>query len=455
MLTPISIIPSDLSTLVDDTFLELLSANQDTQVELSKLENLLLTDPLGEVLSDIETEDLIGLDYKSPLKDPLGYLIQKHEQAANNNQITPEQQLNQLSTFFEVGQTKYGGRGCFASANISKGTLIHTSSPISSTISKPFRKEVCTYCFHYDDGTGLKTKISRTLGGKDSFTLFYCKEECKQKFMHNDINEVYTTTLLNIEKCYLQGLKKPLQDIKVPTRDVVEIIEEEWSNVKAWETKLSSMKPIKRINQIPRISEEEYIDIKYIVGVIFKLYKYRERTNVGSKMFTDLSPDQAAQVELTLFDLLQSTELEKVTKYPYLLYSYINMYKFIKLTSSEELQPFITPSTVRCILGKNLSNAFGIWYNTTCQTEDKEYFGFGVYPTASFFNHSCDPNIKKTRTNEKLLFKTIRDIVKGEEICIDYGNYLNENVLTRRKQLAEWFFDCGCTKCQRDLADIK
>ena len=499
MPTPQSIIPSDLSTLVDGEFSEKFHTKPDIQIDLTKLEELILTDPLETDVSDIETGDLIDIDFTTNHSHPLDHLKRNLNDLAhlldnkisesrdnnppNNTHTTNEysnshnlreislstknltssihdQHLNQLSPFFQVSQTKYGGRGCFASTSIPKGTEIHSSYPISVTISKPFKKEVCTNCFHYDNGKTLKTKLSKSLGTKQVFTLFFCTEQCKQKFIDEDINGVYTIALLNIEKYYLQGLKKPDEDLKVPSQNVLQIIDEEWSKVAVWESKMLSTKPIKRMNEIPRISETEYIDIKYIVGVVFKLFKYENQKPVESKglleqiLFPELTSNESSKVELNLFTLLQSTELEKVVRYPYLLYSYINMYKFIKLTSCEELQPFITSSIFRSILGKNLSNAFGIW-SDTCEAEDKEYFGFGVFPSCSFFNHSCDPNIKKARVNNRILFRTTRDIEKDEELCIDYGNYLNENVLKRREELAEWFFDCGCGKCERDLAEIE
>ena len=112
----------------------------------------------------------------------------------------------------------------------------------------------------------------------------------------------------------------------------------------------------------------------------------------------------------------------KSKRYPYLLYSYINIYKFIKLTCTPELQAFIDSTTIRSIIGKNLSNAFGIWSEVTDPSEDKEFLGFGVYPSASFFNHSCSPNIVKTRNNSEMVFTTSKDIEIGEELCISYGN---------------------------------
>lgn len=350
---------------------------------------------------------------------------------------------NNISTFFEIGPTKYGGRGCFAKSKISKGTQIHyCSSPVGSSISRPFRKEVCTYCFKYDNGDSMKTKLAKSVSGrKESSALYFCSNDCVNKFLDQDINDILLTNLLSVEQNYLIGLKKPGVDALEPVGDLDEQIDREWERVERWAAEVDSTRSSKRVNFLPRIDESEYLEIKYIVGVLFNEFKIYSQKELND----DLS------LEMYLFDLLQSTEREKYHKYPYLLFSYINIFKFIKLTCTAELQQFITTDIVRSLIGKNLSNAFGIWSNTTAKDEDKEFLGFSVYPSASFFNHSCDPNIIKIRVRNDMRFETLRDIAIGEELCINYGNFQNEDVEKRQLELQEWFFDCGCTKCQLEL----
>ncbi|ODV77390.1 uncharacterized protein CANTADRAFT_7864 [Suhomyces tanzawaensis NRRL Y-17324] len=283
------------------------------------------------------------------------------------------------------------------------------------------------------------------------------KEWYYDKFLGCDPDQIYLQNLLAVEKHYLNGLKKPEHELRVPdeSHDLSELIDAEWEEVNAWDRKVQKMKPSKRLNLIPQITDNDYSEIKYIVGVLYRLSRFPDYKMVEYKSETlkDLDPEQKILLEMNLFDILQSSEREKVFRHPYLLYSYINIYKFIRLICSSHLQPFITPDAVRSILGKNLSNAFGIWSNVASETEDKEYFGFGVYPSASYFNHSCAPGLKKARDHNRLNFRTIRDIKEGEELCIDYGNYLDEDVHKRRKELSEWFFDCGCEKCVYQLQE--
>lgn len=49
--------------------------------------------------------------------------------------------LQQISPYFDVMRTVYGGRGCFASSFIPKGTIILKSDrPVGSSVAKVFKK---------------------------------------------------------------------------------------------------------------------------------------------------------------------------------------------------------------------------------------------------------------------------------------------------------------------------
>ncbi|KAK6202632.1 uncharacterized protein RJT21DRAFT_20907 [Scheffersomyces amazonensis] len=371
-------------------------------------------------------------------------------------QVDEDIVLNNISPYFKVSKTKYGGRGCFTYHDIPKDTVIlRCQRPISHSVTKPFKKECCNYCFNYFNGKILKSKISKKYG-KDTCSIFFCSEECKESFISQDVNDIYQTSLLLIEKHYLNSLGKFDLELKEPPKnqDLDQIIVQEWNHVEEWEDKLNAMKPAKRSNQIPQINDSEYLEIKYVVGVLFQRFKLSTLTTTPNKYLEDIQSDELMKRELELFEILQSSETEKVEKFPYLLYSYINIYKFIKVTSLPELQPFINPQRVRDTIGRNLTNAFGIWSEVLNPTEDKEFLGFGVYPSASYFNHSCSPNLIKKRINNTLTFTTKRDIQANEELCIDYGSYLDENVIVRRKELSEWFFECGCEKCNIDLEKL-
>lgn len=110
--------------------------------------------------------------------------------------------------------------------------------------------------------------------------------------------------------------------------------------------------------------------------------------------------------------------------------------------------------------------------------------GAGLYSLLSAFNHSCEPNIYVTHpfeTNEVQLV-TVRDISVGEPLTISYipvtprseeerkeeeailagkgvlegkdkgfiKRRLQQELVTRREMLRQYFFECHCTRCQRE-----
>ena len=73
----------------------------------------------------------------------------------------------------------------------------------------------------------------------------------------------------------------------------------------------------------------------------------------------------------------------------------------------------------------------------------------GVFDRGSRFNHSCRPNCSSHWDDEQGVrwFIANREIRKGEEICITYGD-IREARSERRKWLKTTFgFDCGCEAC--------
>lgn len=111
----------------------------------------------------------------------------------------------------------------------------------------------------------------------------------------------------------------------------------------------------------------------------------------------------------------------------------------------------LVESTAYTFLSRHLSNSFGIW--ETPITPDSENLGSAMYPSASYFNHSCEPNVLKMRQGRTIRFVTSRDIHKGEELCISYGD-TDREVGERRRMLKEWWgFDCDCIRCRRELLD--
>eukprot|EP01064_Diplonema_japonicum_P031740 TRINITY_DN5769_c0_g4_i1.p1 TRINITY_DN5769_c0_g4~~TRINITY_DN5769_c0_g4_i1.p1 ORF type:complete len:416 (+),score=89.84 TRINITY_DN5769_c0_g4_i1:45-1250(+) len=82
--------------------------------------------------------------------------------------------------------------------------------------------------------------------------------------------------------------------------------------------------------------------------------------------------------------------------------------------------------------------------------------GQGVYRVCSCFNHSCEPNIQvmySDDNDETLVVHAIREIKKGDELCI---SYIDEDASynTRQEQLRDhYLFTCICPKCTRESTE--
>lgn len=348
-----------------------------------------------------------------------------------------------ISPLFDVQKTIYGGRGCFANEDILKGSeIIVANKPIGTSVVRPFRKEVCTWCFDYHNGKTLKHRIE----GK----VYFCSPECLQQFNDSDPDLILRNTLIAVEDLYIKCEGDlPEDDVPENSENLVEDVRKRWEEVQEWEQMFYQLKQSKRQKYYPSVTPEDYAEIKYVITTLYSLYRDQQKVvNTSEPISQAVSQDQ----EVRLFNLLQSSEEEKVNKYPYLLMSYINIYKFVRIVSPREFLPLISPLSIRGIIGRNLTNAFGIWSPITAEDEEREFFGFGVYASASYFNHSCDPNIEKVRLGRSYKFIASKDIALGEELCISYGIRNTDTVEQRRSCLSEWFFNCGCQRCVKELS---
>lgn len=324
------------------------------------------------------------------------------------------QSAGPVSPFFAVVDTSYGGRGCAATLSIPRGTTVLTcAAPLGAGVVRPFRKEVCLRCFFYDNGRTLKHRIESKMG-----SLYFCTLQCRTEFEKDDCHQILRTSLVDLEHWYRR------HSCEENYEEDHETLDESWQRVAEWEAGLEGCKK----QQVPDITETDYGDLSYVLDVLYSQYTATNPT------------------ELALFAELQSGEQQKVAKYPYLKRLYTRMYKYLRSTAPAPLQPFVNIDNFRRIIGTSLTNAFGIWSFPTAQ-EDREYFGCALYPSASYFNHSCAGNLTRFRKGRLIYFVTNEDVPEGHELCIEYASNRNDDYLTRQEHLREWFFDCGCAKC--------
>ena len=75
--------------------------------------------------------------------------------------------------------------------------------------------------------------------------------------------------------------------------------------------------------------------------------------------------------------------------------------------------------------------------------------GGAIFPTMSFFNHSCYPNALRIGYQSHQIVRVIRRIPKGGEVNIDYGfDFYATPIDYRHKRAAtNYHFKCDCIAC--------
>jgi hypothetical protein len=85
------------------------------------------------------------------------------------------------------------------------------------------------------------------------------------------------------------------------------------------------------------------------------------------------------------------------------------------------------------------------------RTRDPLCIGRGLFPTASYFNHSCEPNCQVLQFQNEMRIECVRPVRAGEELTISYISGLNMSRKNRQSLLKmDYFFDCKCEKCVRE-----
>lgn len=362
--------------------------------------------------------------------------------------------MEPISDLFSVKNTTYGGRACFSNMFLPRGTVVlDAEDSISECISYEFRKEVCHHCFHYDYGKTMKWKIGvfemERLEPKTGWKgfqgagLWFCSQSCRDAFLQqqqvSELIQGYENLLRGLRLAQKSGPPQDINDQKLNSASISrELIDQKWQQLQEhWVQRLEHLKPCKRLSQCPYMTEENYCCARAVCMTLFRL-KY-------------LDPVSTFKCS---FDVLQSNELSKLSKFPVLLNFQLEVYQILYILLPPTLHSQLSVPLFRHILGAEYGNAFGIWQSGE-SVDDREYLGCRLFPQASFFNHSCDPNIDKVHIRRRMRFILNRDVEEGTQLCIAYNCDLTLAACERRRIMKEnWFFDCLCDRCSSELQTI-
>ena len=79
--------------------------------------------------------------------------------------------------------------------------------------------------------------------------------------------------------------------------------------------------------------------------------------------------------------------------------------------------------------------------------------GLAIYPTASYFNHSCHPGLSRCFKGKEMVLKSLHPVKVGQEVSENYGYafYLKSKNDRRKELSARYWFECGCEACKQNL----
>ncbi|TDZ30665.1 putative protein lysine methyltransferase SET6 [Colletotrichum spinosum] len=344
------------------------------------------------------------------------------------------------SALFEIRDTPTAGRAVFASQNIPASTLLWRADDLTlSTLLREYRREVCGWCFAYDYGRDL---TPRDAGVGFAFCSAACRDTWRRETGPLGV-QVWTAVEALVKKRSKED--DGLVDVDTVKPSETEIAQG-WGDVAAQadliraarmaelpppETQLpeggkggatkQQRKAVQKALQQP-ISPDV---LSYCAGGVVSRYINPGKWDNLLSLAVDTTPYRSAD------------DLRAFTR------SYLHLLAVLPLP----LLPLVTPETLLLMSSRDNHNAFGI---RSLEDEGSEFFGYGCWPGASYFNHSCDPDVFKRREGRVWEFRAGRDVASGEELNITYLGG-EEKEWDRKKRRAtlkrNWGFECACKRC--------
>lgn len=334
-------------------------------------------------------------------------------------------------SLFEVRDAPGAGRGVFATHDISCGTTVHIAADLTAHILlREYRGEICWQCFAYNRGKKLPLRDVR-----HGFT--FCSKDCETK-LRAGYDDVCLEAWAAVEKLARSRTRRDTNEDLMNGHDgrpTLSSIDEAWKLAQQTAARIFSARTGSMAQggtRDQRKALQQALDRTPSTDVLaFQIHtiltRYRCPENWGSilSLEEDDCPYMSAQE----------------------LADHIASYLQLMSVLPQDLLRFVTPETLREIKTHEVHNSFGI---RSLEDEGAEFFGYGVWPSASYFNHSCAPNVHRRRVGRTWVFEASSDVSAGQELQISYlnGEETTLNLTDRRARLNQtWSFHCACQQC--------
>lgn len=395
--------------------------------------------------------------------------------------------MNSIEIAFLPGK----GRGYKATTYIAAGTVIHVSEPLATTVSQEWTPETCMWCFNFSYPKKQKVKVMslqeeilisnewKIPNKKNSGSLFkdmlFCSESCRDAFKAHDSKSCILASNYRLDQEYklssnykINALSASVNSQNMESISWFDVNNDEaltiWLN-DAWDCLTANADLYRGIEDTDRamcrfiaacIARKNVDQVQFEELLVIQNNELAHfRSHLGS---STLYPERNGQLPL----LKNGTDKKEaiLSILPAEVLDVIALYSFFDRALTSPLNNVPTLESVnhqlfRSIFFRERANSFGLWELGDSGisladggvTDDLELLGWGIYPSAVYFNHSCDANVIKVREGRNMKFIARRMIDKDEEACISYGS-VGEDVDSRRARLlSHYHFICQCSRC--------
>ncbi|KAK0644664.1 hypothetical protein B0T16DRAFT_438585 [Cercophora newfieldiana] len=332
---------------------------------------------------------------------------------------------------FTIDEAPGAGRGVFASRDLAAGEKILTANDLCvHVLFREYRGEICYNCFGYD--LGGKQPIKDATHG-----LAFCSQQCQITFLLES-DDLCMAARAAVEKLLkTKATSNQHSDTLLEPRPSPADIEKAWAVAKTQgdliriarlndPDKPAPTKSHLRALQRPLSAPVSPDVLAFLLSAAF--------TNYNTLKYSD-------PVKSTLIHALESESQPYLSAHE--LAEYTTSYLQLLAVLPVDLLSFVSGAKLHEIKSRETHNSFGI---RSLFDDGSEFFGYGVWPSASYFNHSCGPNLVRVRKGRSWVFSAGRDIEKGEQLYISSGEVMSG---TERRGLLRktWGFECGCGRC--------
>ena len=321
-------------------------------------------------------------------------------------------QISASPDIFRIDASPGAGLACFAAKGLSRSEVVLTvQQPVAGVVINRFKKEVCAWCYSYNFGSIHKFKVEIAKGRG---VAWFCQISCKDSWTDN-VGEMGWEAI----RAFEEGLgRKGTQSTMCTDPDTpcnVEQIESLWQAASEEGGRILAQR-LARPRFVPKTAmlpaDVDIDDARFILSACITFSMSEEATHE----VLNLAPT------LTLYTKSMNTVRSHISIYHYIL-------SVLPVTSP--VLSFVSPANILSVMTRDTGNSWGIWDKSLA---GEELLAYCLYPPASFFNHSCAPNISKERIGRAYEFRTCDNLAFGSELSVSYLGKAESEMNWQRRQ---------------------